>query len=74
MKLDTPSVSDQRLNSAMQASGAPEACIAEFKRWSETLGVSSFILRLRHAHSGGPPHREIVKSIERFGRDVIPYL
>ncbi len=54
--------------------GAPEACIAEFKRWSEALGVNSFMLRLRHAHSGGPPHREIVKAIERFGRDVIPYL
>ena len=54
--------------------GAPEACIAEFKRWSEALGVNSFILRLRHAHSGGPPHRDIVAAIERFGRDVIPYL
>ncbi len=54
--------------------GAPETCIAEFRRWSEALGVSSFILRLRHAHSGGPPHRRIVTAIERFGRDVIPYL
>ena len=54
--------------------GAPETCIAEFRRWSAALGVSSFILRLRHAHSGGPPHREIVRAIERFGRDVIPHL
>lgn len=54
--------------------GAPEACIAAFKHWSDVLGVTSFMLRLRHAHSGGPPHRKIVKAIERFGRDVIPHL
>jgi alkanesulfonate monooxygenase SsuD/methylene tetrahydromethanopterin reductase-like flavin-dependent oxidoreductase (luciferase family) len=54
--------------------GSPEACIAEFKRWSEAVGTDYFLLRLRHAHSGGPPHQEILKAIERFGRDVIPHL
>jgi|TARA_B100002003_G_scaffold223456_1_gene227964 probable F420-dependent oxidoreductase len=54
--------------------GSPEACIAEFTRWSEAVGTNYFLLRLRHAHSGGPPHKEIMKSIERFGRDVIPHL
>lgn len=54
--------------------GAPEDCVAEFRRWSEALGTTYFILRLRHAHSGGPPHAEIMKTIERFGREVIPRL
>ena len=54
--------------------GSPETCIAEFKRWSEAIGTDYFLLRLRHAHSGGPPHKEILTAIERFGRDVIPHL
>jgi probable F420-dependent oxidoreductase len=54
--------------------GAPEECVAEFRRWSEAIGTDYFILRLRHAHSGGPPHKEIMGAIERFGRDVIPHL
>jgi probable F420-dependent oxidoreductase len=54
--------------------GSPEVCIAEFKRWSEATESNYFLIRLRHAHSGGPPHAEIMKTIERFGRDVIPYL
>ncbi|PPR63989.1 MAG: Alkanal monooxygenase alpha chain [Alphaproteobacteria bacterium MarineAlpha4_Bin2] len=54
--------------------GSPESCVAEFKRWSEVTGSNYFLLRLRHAHSGGPPHSEIMAAIERFGRDVIPYL
>ncbi len=54
--------------------GSPATCIAEFERWSEAVGTDYFLLRLRHAHSGGPPHAEIMKTIERFGRDVIPHL
>ena len=54
--------------------GSPETCIAEFKRWSAATGSNYFLLRLRHAHSGGPSHMEIMKAIERFGRDVIPHL
>ncbi|MBC8241471.1 MAG: LLM class flavin-dependent oxidoreductase [Alphaproteobacteria bacterium] len=54
--------------------GSPETCVAEFKRWSEAVGSNYFLLRLRHAHSGGPSHKEIMKTIERFGRDVIPHL
>ena len=54
--------------------GSPEACVAEFRRWSEAVGTDYFLLRLRHAHSGGPPHKEILKAIKRFGRDVIPHL
>lgn len=54
--------------------GSPENCVAEFKRWAEAVGSDYFLLRLRHAHSGGPPHKDIMKTIERFGRDVIPHL
>ena len=54
--------------------GDPEECVADFHRWSEATGADYFLLRLRHAHSGGPPHREIMKSISLFGDRVIPYL
>ena len=54
--------------------GAPETCVAEFKRWSEATGSTYFLLRLRHAHSGGPPHTEIMRAIEWFGKDVIHHL
>ena len=54
--------------------GSPQACVEQFRHFSEVLGVDYFLLRLRHAHSGGPPHASILKAIERFGRDVIPYL
>ncbi len=54
--------------------GSPEECVAAFRRWSEAVGTGYFLLRLRHAHSGGPPHKDIMRAIERFGRDVIPYL
>ena len=54
--------------------GSPETCVAEFKRWSKITGSQYFLLRLRHAHSGGPPHGGIMAASGRFGKDVIPYL
>ena len=54
--------------------GDPEECIQEFQRWHEATGADSVVLRLRHAHSGGPPHKNIVESIRLFGERVIPYL
>lgn len=54
--------------------GVPETCIAEFKRWSEATGSTYFLLRLMHAHSGGPSHEAIMQAIERFSKNVIPYL
>ncbi|MDP6549789.1 MAG: LLM class flavin-dependent oxidoreductase [Dehalococcoidia bacterium] len=54
--------------------GDPEECVKEFHRWSEATGADYFLLRLRHAHSGGPPHAEIMKAIRLFGREVIPHL
>ncbi|HEU5197129.1 MAG TPA: LLM class flavin-dependent oxidoreductase [Methylomirabilota bacterium] len=53
--------------------GEPETCVREFQRWQKTLGASTFLLRLRHAHSGGPPHAEIMKAIRLFGDRVLPY-
>ena len=43
--------------------GNPEECAAEFQRWSDTIGADNFHLRLRHAHSGGPPHKRIMEEI-----------
>ena len=52
--------------------GEPEECVAEFQRWSEAVGTDYFLLRLRHAHSGGPPHEKIMDAIRLFGEEVIP--
>jgi hypothetical protein len=48
--------------------------VQQFHRWQEALGANYALLRLRHAHSGWPPHSEIMRAIELFGRDVIPQL
>ncbi len=53
--------------------GDPEECVSEFRRWSEVTGAQYFLLRLRHAHSGGPPHAKIMDAIRLFGERVIPY-
>ena len=53
--------------------GDPEACVREFKRWNEATGADYFLLRLRHAHSGGPPHAKILEAIRLFGDRVLPY-
>ena len=52
--------------------GDPEKCVADFQRWSEAVGTDYFLLRLRHAHSGGPPHEKIMAAIRLFGEEVIP--
>ena len=52
--------------------GAPDECAEEFQRWSENVGAEYFLLRLRHAHSGGPPHEKIMDAIRLFGEKVIP--
>ena len=53
--------------------GDPEACIREFHRWGEATGAEYALLRLRHAHSGGPSHDHILSAIRKFGEGVIPY-
>ncbi len=54
--------------------GEPEECVSEFHRWQQATGADYCLLRLRHAHSGGPPHQEIMKAIGLFGERVIPYV
>jgi len=53
--------------------GDPETCVREFRRWQQATGATTFLLRLRHAHSGGPPHEEIMAAIRLFGERVLPY-
>ena len=52
--------------------GDPQECVTEFKRWSQAVGTDYFLLRLRQAHSGGPPHQKIMDAIRLFGEQVIP--
>jgi probable F420-dependent oxidoreductase len=54
--------------------GDPESCVREFRRWQNATGASTFLLRLRHAHSGGPPHDKIMEAIRLFGERVLPDL
>lgn len=53
--------------------GEPEECIRAFHRWQEATGADYCLLRLRHAHSGGPAHAKIVDAITLFGDRVMPY-
>ncbi len=54
--------------------GDPETCVREFQRWQKATSASTFLLRLRHAHSGGPPHEQIMRAIRLFGERVLPYV
>jgi probable F420-dependent oxidoreductase len=54
--------------------GDPETCVREFQRWQKATGASTFLLRLRHAHSGGPPHDKIMDTIRLFGDRVLPHV
>ena len=51
--------------------GDPETCVREFQRWQKATGADYFLLRLRHAHSGGPPHEKIMEAIRLFGERVL---
>jgi alkanesulfonate monooxygenase SsuD/methylene tetrahydromethanopterin reductase-like flavin-dependent oxidoreductase (luciferase family) len=53
--------------------GDPETCVREFQRWQKATGAETFLLRFRHAHSGGPPHDKIMAAIRLFGERVIAY-
>lgn len=46
--------------------GDPEACIAQVKRFAD-MGVEAIAMRM-----DGLPHKELMKSIELFGKYVIP--
>ena len=53
--------------------GEPQQVVDEFHCWQEATGADYFLLRLRHAHSGGPPHARIMDAIRLFGAEVIPH-
>ena len=53
--------------------GDPETCVREFHRWHEATGADYFLLRLRHAHSGGPAHANILQALTLFGERVLPF-
>jgi probable F420-dependent oxidoreductase len=53
--------------------GDPETCVREFQRWKEATGTDYYLLRLRHAHSGGPAHEKIMEAIRLFGDRVLPH-
>jgi alkanesulfonate monooxygenase SsuD/methylene tetrahydromethanopterin reductase-like flavin-dependent oxidoreductase (luciferase family) len=54
--------------------GSPEEVVDQLQRWQEHTGAEMIILRLRQAHSGGPPHDKILRAIHLFGEKVIPKL
>jgi alkanesulfonate monooxygenase SsuD/methylene tetrahydromethanopterin reductase-like flavin-dependent oxidoreductase (luciferase family) len=53
--------------------GDPETCVREFHRWQDATGADYCLLRLRHAHSGGPAHEKIMGAIKLFGDKVLPH-
>jgi probable F420-dependent oxidoreductase len=53
--------------------GDAETCVREFHRWHQATGADYFLLRLRHAHSGGPPHDRIMEAIRLFGDKVLSH-
>ena len=53
--------------------GDPETCVRQFQRWHEATGADYFLLRLRHAHSGGPAHAKILQALRLFGERVLPF-
>ena len=53
--------------------GEPQEVVEDFHRWKEATGADYFLLRLRHALSGGPSHERILEAIQLFGEEVIPH-
>ena len=53
--------------------GDPETCVREFQRWQQATGADYCLLRLRHAHSGGPAHERVMDAIKLYGERVLPY-
>lgn len=53
--------------------GDPEECLPEFQRQQEATGAETCLLRLRHAHSVGSSHGQIMKTIDSTGDRIIPY-
>lgn len=56
----------------MWSSAIPRRAYREFQRWAQATGADYFLLRLRHAQWGGPPHEDILEAIKLFGERVLP--
>jgi probable F420-dependent oxidoreductase len=54
--------------------GSPAEVVDQLQHWREVTGAEMFIFRLRQAHSGGPPHDKILRTIRLFGEKVLPRL
>ncbi len=52
--------------------GSAEDCLDQLRMWKAEVQPDYLILRMRHA--SGPPQREALEDIRRFGERVIPYL
>ena len=61
------------MSSASAAGVRMADVVSPWQRWSKATGADYFLLRLRHAHSGGPPHAKIMETIKLFGERVIPH-
>lgn len=54
--------------------GSPEEVVGQLQRWIDSTHAEMVIFRLRQAHSGGPPHDNILRAIRLFGDRVPPKL
>src|SRR5258708_12507708 len=53
--------------------GDAETCVREFHRWKDATSADYLLLRLRHAHSGAPPHAKIMEPIKLCGASPLPH-
>lgn len=52
--------------------GSPADCIQQIQAWQQATGAEFFALRFSHAE--GPPHAQVLRAIERFGKAVLPHV
>jgi len=51
--------------------GTPDDCIQQLERYERDYGVDYMVLRFRLPY--GPPKPEVLKSLELFGKEVMPH-
>jgi alkanesulfonate monooxygenase SsuD/methylene tetrahydromethanopterin reductase-like flavin-dependent oxidoreductase (luciferase family) len=54
--------------------GDPDTCVHESQRWPQATGAGTFLLRLRHAYSGGLRTRRSSRRSGSSGERVLPYV
>jgi probable F420-dependent oxidoreductase len=50
--------------------GTPAECLEQIARWQHEVGIEELILTVRHPT--GPDHDAVLRTIQLFGREVIP--